>query len=698
MSNQRRIVIILLIGLLSTIIAIIPEILGDDAKAFCEQYFGENYKLHLVLFFIVGSLLLVFLTTDIQEGIFPNNKKKKQNIRKLIDKSKTDLREWLTISYRKQLNNKLASRLPINLQLKYSLVGTTTKAPLYENKTIRSKLIKEELISVFDKHRGRLLIIGEAGAGKTTLLLQLAINLLEQKKEVIPIIINFTTWRSRFNSVEDWLNELLPQMGISNSLTTVLIQENLLLPLFDGLDELKIDNRKSCLEAIGDYGRINDLQYVICSRIVEYTNTVDAPVYCQIEVRPLTFNQIKNQIRKIDSPESIGMLHAIKKDKALAEIVKIPFYFNLTQLLFSTMKTIDEFEFKALDLEDKKKELIQFHIKSELIKIKYPSEKSRYWLSFIGYEMTKNDTSKFELLNLQYNWGNWTNTSIVLAIILKGVVFGLFFHIIGAIIFSFLFSFGLAVFYEWKFALLVGISSSVIVGVMAVITGIISELLMYQKIRVIDFAIVLGVTFSLIFTPNHGIKVGIIAGLISCFIFYFLGIILKMVRKGREKSLIFITTIENKIWSHNMFFRNLQIGFIVSSIFGLICFSLLFLSNTQERFLIVLLTTLGIFGMSLIMGVIITIIINNYSFIQINKPYQRFISSAKNLYFSILQHLFLRFQLYKKGFLPLRLVNFLNDLSQHHLIESDGARWNFRHRILQDHFAEIWKKQKIIDQ
>lgn len=81
------------------------------------------------------------------------------------------------------------------------------------------------------------------------------------------------------------------------------------------------------------------------------------------------------------------------------------------------------------------------------------------------------------------------------------------------------------------------------------------------------------------------------------------------------------------------------------------------------------------------------------SFIQIDRPYQRFLASIRLLHFSILEHWLLRYQFYKKGLLPLQLVRFLNAMVEIHLIESDGATWRFRHRILQEYFAQEWEEK-----
>jgi len=60
------------------------------------------------------------------------------------------------------------------------------------------------------------------------------------------------------------------------------------------------------------------------------------------------------------------------------------------------------------------------------------------------------------------------------------------------------------------------------------------------------------------------------------------------------------------------------------------------------------------------------------------------------IYFSILQHWHLRHLLHKKGLLPQKLVSFLNDMVKCNILETTGASWRFRHRILQDYFADQW--------
>ena len=75
--------------------------------------------------------------------------------------------------------------------------------------------------------------------------------------------------------------------------------------------------------------------------------------------------------------------------------------------------------------------------------------------------------------------------------------------------------------------------------------------------------------------------------------------------------------------------------------------------------------------------------------IEIKYPYQRFKVSAKALHFSIVQHWHIMYLLSSKGLLPFKIVTFLNNMVKIKILESGGATWRFRHKILQDYFANM---------
>jgi len=614
-----------------------PELLGGDLQTYLSEQLGANYKIIVISVSILALLIYTFWS---EGGHFFKPKKKQDIPKTALEENLPKIRKGLLESYTKRINSKLGKRFPINVELKYSLEGTVVKAPLYDNYTFRQSKIKEELISIFDKHRRRLLIIGEPGAGKTTLLLQLAVTLIEREKAIIPIIINIATWRDRFKSVDEWLGEFLPLMGFSKSLVELLLKENRILPLFDGLDELAEEKRKPCLEAIGEYGVTSNQSYVICSRIEEYAQTVDAPVYCQIAVRPLTLDQIKKQLKELGTPESNGMLNAINKDSLLAEAIQVPFYLNTTQLLFSNSRTVEEFNFIASNTEGRQQELVEIFTREKLEMNSNPIEKSKKWLSFFAYEMNNHSLVDFELLNLQYSWSHWSKSQLKFASILGNLVTGSTYGFFGAIALALFLKWSLTsngeYFLDWDFVFVVGLIGGIIGGYVG------------KKINAIN---------------NNLLRI-------------------KTIEKGRFR----LKSLFNSILKSSPY--SFLIGF---SIFGSIVTGVS--QNAIIGFYIGII--FGIFAI-IIGGTIFFLFSNHLSYVLVNSPYQRFKTSMYSLHFSIIQHWYLCYQLNKKGLLPrsCKLVAFLDQLSEYHIMEKGGGSWRFRHRILQDYFAAMWDAEK----
>jgi hypothetical protein len=65
------------------------------------------------------------------------------------------------------------------------------------------------------------------------------------------------------------------------------------------------------------------------------------------------------------------------------------------------------------------------------------------------------------------------------------------------------------------------------------------------------------------------------------------------------------------------------------------------------------------------------------------------------LYFggrSVLQHYILRWMLYRNGFLPLRLIPFLDYCAERIFLRKVGGGYVFVHRLLMEHFASLYSE------
>lgn len=742
MSLQRKqIGIFLLIALLTVSVAVIPDIVSDDLKAFCLGTLGPNYPRYLIGFFIFGSVMLVFLTSDFSKNLFPGKRDdavKKANIpwsvetattvreakaaiqnavpeealkklfalkspaldqelsllanrlahyqrenrmgvqtgeeknvgynricRDILDlitaietslaaseKTNRELRDYLRQRYERRLKQKLAERQPVNLRRLVSTEGTSEEtAAIFV--PYGSDEIQDEIGKTFHDAYGRLLIVGAPGAGKTTLLLQLAQSLLESEPDALPVVLNLATWQSSFVNLKTWLEQILSaELSTNTSAAKLIMQQSRLILLLDGLDEVKQEDRVTCLAAIGEYGIDAEQRFVITSRIAEYKEVLkDAPVNLQIEVGSLTLEQLEAELERTGhkQPEALPLLKAIKKDDLLREAVQTPFYFNTLQILFAGRKTLSDLHFTAGTIEGRQAEIkerfIEYEVSTSTLK-DYPVDSTKHWLSFLASRMNLRNKVVFELVELQYDWWKW--------------------------------SFG-ELFWAWA---AIGLSTGLLLGPL--------------------LGLVIGIASGAFWGPAIGLSIGIgivatisIVGLLAVSSFYLLAygmrnkVVARVVFKleYRLKSrLPEIQTRDSVNWSIKAYLDEFSIkrNLYFAIIFGL---------------------TIGSFrgGLSGFLGGIFIwsifeigdfIFRSNILLIQIRTPYHRFTASMKALWFSILQHWLLRYQLYKKGLLPLHLVDFLTEMTARHLMETDGATWRFRHRIIQDHFADLWKEEE----
>jgi hypothetical protein len=303
--TRRQILLLLALALLLILTNFAVEILAPDAQAWLREHFGDRYKATLIGFLIVGTIITLLI------GDWQNWFKKAPSLSaKALEASiRDELIANLKAKYEKRIGSKLAGRvhhkngnliLPVNLRIFSSTKGTSdTTAKNFI--TIPDEEVGHEIAEIFNRSGGRLLIIGLPGAGKTTLLLRLAIEASKRPESGIPVFLNLATWHSEFATFDEWLRGILPNaLDVSKALAEKIRASTPLILLLDGLDEVPEADRNSCLEALGKYGMKPEHQFALTSRIQEYANAKDAPVYNQVEVSPLTPTQIEQSLRSLD--------------------------------------------------------------------------------------------------------------------------------------------------------------------------------------------------------------------------------------------------------------------------------------------------------------------------------------------------------------------------------------------------------------
>ena len=128
---------------------------------------------------------------------------------------------------------------------------------------------------IFDKMGQQLLILGEPGSGKTTTLLTLADALLARADADMtlptPVLFNLASWAEKQPQLEEWLSEELnTRYQIPQKIAKQWINDDELLLLLDGLDEVSEANRAACVTAINAFRQKHVVGLAVCSRTTEY--------------------------------------------------------------------------------------------------------------------------------------------------------------------------------------------------------------------------------------------------------------------------------------------------------------------------------------------------------------------------------------------------------------------------------------------
>lgn len=588
-----------------------------------------------------------------------------------------EIRTYLQGRYSRRLSQKLAGRQPVNLYKRPSRFGTSDEGAR-NLLNLRDEEVRSAIGGIFDAGRGRLLVLGLPGAGKSTLLLQLALQLLEGEDGSIPVFLHLASWRSYFDDLDEWLLGMLPrELGVSNALAEKIHATTALVLLLDGFDEVPEAERASCLDAIGKYGMNPGRRYVISSRLEEYAAAKDAPVYAEIEVAPLTIQQVEAQLSATAflQPESKRLLNALQVDILLRHAIENPFYFNTAQLLFASGKNWSEFGFQAYTVDGRQQELVQRFIHQALEG--HPSEKSRSWLNFLAIQMEKSGKVKFGLTDLQWDWWgtsllhkiiSFSLPVIIIAFVASSVV-GVFSGFLGMMVFALTSSFGLAP------------SVMVLLGWLEM-----NKPLSIEIVETRDWS-------------WERFKTAWKAELEN----------FKVNPRGAWQQLS--GTIRRDLAGDMT--TNIQMGTFLGLWAAIFVMILLLYLNTDARYIVFIpITFLAglIVGFLLgLLGSLFNLIILLLSLGKIREggydlfylpppqPYSVFKDGLKNFnVMPIVSHFTLRSLLFLQAALPLRLVDFLNEMSHRHILEfdgdlhtgTDGSAWRWRHRILQEYFIE----------
>jgi eukaryotic-like serine/threonine-protein kinase len=185
-----------------------------------------------------------------------------------------------------------------------------------------------------------LLVLGEPGAGKTTILLELARALLAHARsdwrQPIPVVFNLSSWAVAKGPLAAWLvAELKSKYFVSRSLAEAWLAQSRLLPLLDGLDEVETASQRACVEAVNAFVEESGPPgLAVCSRAAEYLGqSVRLKLNGAVRLLPLRPEQIDEYFKQAGS-RLAALDTALRGDPGLQELARSPLMFSVMTLAY----------------------------------------------------------------------------------------------------------------------------------------------------------------------------------------------------------------------------------------------------------------------------------------------------------------------------------------------------------------------------
>jgi len=581
----------------------------------------------------------------------------------------------------------------LDLGIKISPESVTDKYPWVIKKEATDETLPAgtSMLEIFDSiGMGRsLLILGAPGSGKTTMLLELARGLIARAREditqPIPMVFNLASWTEKL-TLADWLAQELNNLySVPRKTAPDWVKGNKLLLLLDGLDEVRQDNRAKCVEAINAFRKQNGLtSLAVCSRSQDYADLKAKLAFeGAIEVQPLTQEQIAEFFNHFGE-KMAGIKQAFKKDKALREMAETPLFLSIMLMAYQDKQSVD-----ILFLGDEKarrKHLFDTYIEHMFERSKrskdemYKKQDVLRWLSWLAQKMIEHYVNPYFLENTQPIWLNSrTEKSLYLVIhqFLTGLGYALLIGLIGAFCGS--------------------ITDLAVVNDPYLILG---RLLM-------GIGLIMGLFFGLLFGMGHGFetiktidvitwswKKAIIASV------SIIGIVIFFGMSSQKIELSYLLSAEFRFNLMNWLFIGVLGSLVIAPFWGLEVEELnqtmyvgIKISYSIKNFLISFVLFGSTFGLAI--GLLRTIA--TIDLVILLEVFGLIIGFMIALLYGgkfVIYHFILKFVLYKKKTFPWDIVLFLDYATKLIFLRRVGGGYIFVHRLLMEHFAEMYVEEK----
>lgn len=277
---------------------------------------------------------------------------------------------------------------------------------------------KVSIIQVFDRMKGKLLILGNPGSGKTTTLIELARRLIiraeKEQNTPIPVLLNLTTWQGENQDITNWLIQQLKfKYSIPHKVSRHWLENKQLSLLIDGFDRISPELYEQCLAGVNQLSlNLQPRHLVVCSSFTAYKNCQNKfRLNAAVLLKPLTITPIKNYLLEARSRE---LWQYIEDEPELLNLAKTPLLLTMMTLAYEEILIAS---WRRITSEKgRQKYLLNAYIRRQLgreINHQWYSkngeplpEQTRRWLAWLANRMVAENCQEFRIEKLQPTWLN----------------------------------------------------------------------------------------------------------------------------------------------------------------------------------------------------------------------------------------------------------------------------------------------------
>ena len=258
-----------------------------------------------------------------------------------------------------------------------------------------------------------LLILGEPGTGKTITLLKIAQRLVARSEQdlsqPIPVVFALSSWGNKRQNIAEWLvDELKNRYKVPPSLGKTLIEQEELILLLDGLDEITEKYRNAFVRDLNQFIENHGVtDIVVCSRVREYEALSERlKLSSAICIQPLTSQQVYQYLDEAGN-QLIHLKALLQQDTELEEFARNPLILSVMSLAYRDC-SLAELLNQLSSREQRYQRLFETYIKRMFQRGKknklYSERQTKLWLHWLAKNMVKESQTVFLIEQLHPNY------------------------------------------------------------------------------------------------------------------------------------------------------------------------------------------------------------------------------------------------------------------------------------------------------